>query len=113
MIFDPLVVLIDMILCAVLVVVLYPAQMTARQLGSKSVSKRDYEVSVAVLAYKEEKHYRRMTNRLNTNTQTTILCGFAIKAVEVCPRKTIPGAQNTPWRIPRFTAMRIPAPNTS
>lgn len=36
LIFDPLVVLIDMILCAVPVVVVYPAQMTARQLGSKA-----------------------------------------------------------------------------
>lgn len=63
LIFDPLVVLIDMVVCAVLAVVVYLTQMAVRQFRSKSVSIRDYDVSVAVLAYKEEEHYQRWTNR--------------------------------------------------
>ena len=113
LIFDPLVVLIDMILCAVLVVVLYPAQMTARQLASKSVSKRDYEVSVAVLAYKEEEHYRRITNRPKYKYANNYSLCFGNKSCWRVPKKNYSRAQNTPWRIPRFTAMRISTPNTS
>ena len=87
LIFDPLVVLIDMILCAVPVVVVYPAQMTARQLGSKSVSKRDYEASFAVRAYKEEKHYRRMTNRPKYKYANNYSLWFGNKSCWRVPKK--------------------------